>query len=122
MREEQIMARSHNINSKWNHVLSGPLFVAGAVTTLILFVSPYWLRTLIAFVVNFLFNRPIIYHFYFFEKIGKKMNTVVVSVFYFFIFGVYAVVIQLLQKKVDTHSVWKASVEELAQEDHYFQS
>ncbi len=122
MREKHIMERSHNINSSLNRVLAKPLYFAGAVTTVLLFISPYWMRTLMAFVFNFFFNRPIVYHFYFFEKLGKKMNAVVLTVFYFFVFGTYALVMKLTKPTGAETTTWVENLKDLDSEDHFFQS
>lgn len=120
MLEHEIMERSHNINFKFNKIFSGPLFIIAWLMTVILLFSPYWLRTAIAFLVNFFFNRPVVYHFYFFEKIGKKMNLIVITAFYFFIFGLYAILYKIRGNK--PNAGWLSSASELDAESHRFQS
>ena len=121
MREQKIMERSHHLNLRLNKVFSLPLFAAGFVMTVVLFLSPYWLRTMIAFITNILFNRPLTYHFYFFEKLGKKMNGIVLFIFYIFIFGIYAALIQVFRKKTTGNSTWEVA-EALDAESHFYQS
>ncbi len=80
----------HSIHHRFNAVFSAPLYFIGAIVSGVLLISPYWQRMLLAFLVNALFNRPAVYFSYFAEFVGKRMNRLIVSIFYVLIFGAYS--------------------------------
>ncbi len=89
-RERHPIEAIHHIHTKFNALFSWPLYLAGGLTTVLLYVSPYSVRLFLAFGVNLFFNRPAVYLSYFGKFVGKKMNFLVLSILYLAVFGTYA--------------------------------
>lgn len=87
---ESAFEKIHHINRKFNRVFSKPVYYFAQAVTFINFVLPYSLRIVFAFAINLFFNRPIVYLNFFTQKIGKNINFVVISFFYFIVLGIYA--------------------------------
>lgn len=81
----------HHINSRFNRVFDVPIFYAATFVTFLNLLLPYSLRTVLAFLINIFFNRPVVYLNFIAEKISKRINLLVLAVFYFTLFGLYSI-------------------------------
>lgn len=114
----------HSINRKFNAVFSVPLYFVGMTLTVVLLVSPYWMRMFLAFSFNVLFNRPAVYFSYFGKFVGKRMNRLVVTVFYLVVFGAYSLGYRVaaLLKGHGSASGWKPVAAPKSEEEYFYQS
>ena len=117
--------RIHHIDSRFNKIFSKPLYYAAMLVTVINFLSPYSLRIALAFLINIFFNRPVVYLSLFAQKIGKKINFIVIGIFYFTVMGLYACAYKffgLMNRQKNKSSRWITSKTEKSLEDYYYQS
>ncbi len=126
---EKILKNIHNtdpwISKKYTSWLAYPV---AKVTVLLMFISPYRVRILLAFTLNFLFNSPMNYLNLIAKNIAKHMNFVFLTVFHFTIFGVYSLLYKFFSnitragKKKD--STWITIPENESEDEriYYYQS
>ena len=95
---QEILKKIHNVDP-WIKVLPDRVVYRIAQIILIVFLlSPYWLRIFWAFLLNILLNSPLIYINMFTAKIGKRINAVVLSIFYLTFFAIYALAYKMIIK------------------------
>lgn len=87
--------RIHNINPQFNRIFAIPIYIVSLVVVLLLFISPYFVRLAIAFLINLFMNRPIVYLSTFAEKIGRPVNSLFFRFLYFSLFAIYAIGFQI---------------------------
>lgn len=94
-KKNQSFYRIHNVNTQFNSFFSLPLYYLSLIVTFLLLISPYCFRIGLAFFINIIFNRPIVYKYFLFGKIIEKLNMFFITVFYFTFFGIYALLFKL---------------------------
>lgn len=101
-RDREILEKIHHINPTLNRLLSGPLFAAAAVTVALLLILPYRGRVALAFAINVLFNRPLVYLNYVARYVARPLGRVQMAVFYYLLFGIYAIAFRAFARR----SLW----------------
>lgn len=88
----------HNIHPGFNRFFDKPLFIAAAFITLIVFISPYWARIVLAFLINLFFNRPKVYLNWLALRIASPLQWMMFVLFYLTFFGVYAIIYKVFRR------------------------
>jgi len=83
--------RIHKIDWKFNKFFSKPLYLLSILITYTQSILPYSGRMILAYLINIFFNRPTVYLNIFAEKIWKRMHFIILLVFYFSFFWIYAI-------------------------------
>ena len=87
--------RIHHIDGKFNQLFSTPLLIASFLVSLLCVLLPYSGRIALAFIINFLFNRPKIYFHYFSHFFSVLISVPVFLFCYFIFFAPYAFIWRL---------------------------
>ena len=95
---KEILKKIHNTDP-WIKLLPDAVIIKIAfAVTVLMFFSSYWLRIFWAFFLNLIFNSPKVYASAFGEFIGKRMNALILSIFYLTLFALYALPFKYLRK------------------------
>jgi hypothetical protein len=85
----------HNINQRFNKFFDFPLYFISILILLLFFFSSYHIRILISFLINILFNRPIVYLNYLSRFFAKPIQIILVSILYLLLFGTYSLFLKI---------------------------
>lgn len=104
---EKIVQSIHSSES-WLKMFSDKvIYPLAFVVVLVTFISPYSVRIFWAFFLNIFFNAPKTYLTIVSKAIGETMNGVILRVFFFTLFGIYAVIYKLIKwKRPMSKSTW----------------
>ena len=100
---KEILKKIHNTDPWIKHLPDALILKIAFAVTVLMFFSSYWVRIFWAFFLNLIFNSPKVYTSAFGEFVGKRMNALILSIFYLTLFAFYAIPFKYLRKKVSTH-------------------
>ena len=118
-KRREILEKIHHIDHARNRWLGVPIFIGSAVTVLLLLILPYRGRVALAFVLNVLFNRPLVYMNFAARYIAKPFAAVEMRILYFVVFGSYALLYRIFAKP--TRDGWVPS-QPSSKDDFRYQS
>lgn len=95
----EILKKIHNTDPWIKHLPETFILKIAFTVTILMFFSNYWLRIFWAFLLNLVFNSPKVYASAFGEFFGKRINTLILSLFYLSFFALYSIPFKYLRKK-----------------------
>ncbi len=98
---KEILKKIHNTDPWIKHLPEAVIVKIAFAVTILMFFSSYWLRIFLAFFLNLIFNSPKVYASAFGEFVGKRMNALILSIFYLTFFAFYALPFKYLRKKTN---------------------
>lgn len=103
--------RSIHASESWLKMCSDKvIYPIAFVVVFVTFISPYGVRIFWAFFLNIFFNAPKTYLIIISKIIGQTMNGIILRVFYLTLFGIYAVMYQIMNliqgKRTAAKSTW----------------
>ena len=107
---EKIVQNIHASESWLKKCSDKVIYPLAFVVVFVTFISPYSVRTFWAFFLNIFFNAPKTYLTILSKLIGQTMNGVILRVFFFTFFGIYAVMYKSMSlikwKRPMSKSTW----------------
>ena len=121
---EKILKNIHCLDPWFKKRFKKLTYYLAVFVVILFFISPYSVRIVWAFLLNFIFNNPITYINLFSQKIGKNISVLVMMIFYLSIFGVYAISYKFLRlfKTSDykVSSTWVQLSQQVTDNKHYY--
>lgn len=102
---EKIVQNIHASQSWLKMCSDKVIYPLAFVVVFVTFISPYSVRIFWAFFLNIFFNAPKTYITILSKVIGETMNGIILRVFFFTFFGIYAVMFKLF-----TLTKWRRSM------------